>query len=82
MNMEDFLFIEKNIIIVEVPIESTDYNIDDFLGNALQYKINDKWIYDTSIKLPICDLEIIGIEENIYNHDLSIDKKWLKVKLV
>lgn len=33
--MEDFLFIEKNIIIVEVPIESTDYNIDDFLGNGI-----------------------------------------------
>lgn len=80
--MEDFLFIEKNIIIVEVPIESTDYNIDDFLGNVIRYKIDGEWIYDTNIKLPICNLEIIGIRENIYNYDLPIGKKWLKIKLV
>lgn len=41
-----------------------------------------EWIYDTNIKLPICDLEIIGIVENIYNYDLPIGKKWLKIKLV
>lgn len=80
--MENLIFIDKNLLIVYVPIESTDYNIDDFLGNSLQYKIDGKWIYDTSVRLPNSNMEIIGIGENIYNYDLPIGKKWLKIKLV
>ena len=43
---------EKYIIDVEVPIDSIDWDIDDFLGNSFQYKIGEKWHYDTSVKLP------------------------------
>lgn len=76
------MFIDKNIFIVEVPKDSTEYEIDDFLGNTLQYKLNEKWKYDTSIKLPHYDLEIIGVMESDEYISLNIDKnkKWLKIK--
>ena len=47
------------------------------------YKINNEWIYDTSIKIPIKDLEIVGVVENDEYIALSIDKdkKWLKIKV-
>lgn len=77
------MYIEGKVFIVEVPKESTEYDIDDFLGNCLQYKINDEWRYDTSIKLPIKDLEIIGVVESDEYISLNIDKdkKWLKIKV-
>lgn len=77
------MYIENDLFIVNVPKESTEYNIDDIFGNCLQYKINNEWIYDTSIKLPIKDLEIVGVVENDEYISLSIDKdkKWLKIKV-
>jgi len=77
------MFIEDKIFIVEVPKESTEYDIDDFLGNTIQYKIGEEWKYDTSIKLPIKDLEVIGVVESDEYISLNIDKdkKWLKIKV-
>jgi len=40
-----------------------DYQIDDFLTNTLQYKINQKWIYLNSLELPPNDLKIIEIKK-------------------
>lgn len=42
---------------VTVPL-AEDYQIDDFLANTLQYKIDENWIYLTSLKLPPNDLKI------------------------
>lgn len=77
------MYIENGLFIVNVPKESTEYNIDDILGNCLQYKINDEWVYDTSINLPIKDLEIVGVVEGDEYISLNIDKdkKWLKIKV-
>lgn len=47
---------------VAVPL-AEDYQIDDFLTNTLQYKINQKWIYLTSLELPPNDLKIIEIKK-------------------
>jgi hypothetical protein len=47
---------------VAVPL-AEDYQIDDFLTNTLQYKINQKWIYLTSLELPTNDLKIIEIKK-------------------
>lgn len=47
---------------VTVPL-AEDYQIDDFLANTLQYKIDENWIYLTSLKLPPNDLKIIEIKK-------------------
>lgn len=77
------LFIDKKTLIVDVPIESTEYKIDVFLANTLQYKINDKWVYDTDVLLPSEQLKVIGIEENknIY-YEPPTGRKWLKIMMV
>jgi hypothetical protein len=52
------------IINIDVPINSTEWDIDDFLGNSFQYKVGNKWYYDTSVKLPNHHtLRIKGISE-------------------
>ncbi len=73
----------KDIIIIEVPKYSSEFEIDDFLGNTLQYKIGEKWIYDTLTKLPDDNLEVIGLLENNNIIDLNLDnkKKWLLIKV-
>lgn len=78
------LFIDKKTLIVDVPIESTEYDIDDFLSNALQYKINGEWVYDTDALLPTEQLKVIGIEENknIYYYEPPTGRKWLKIMMV
>ena len=43
---------------VTVPL-AEDYQIDDFLTNTLQYKIDENWIYLTSLELPPNDLKEI-----------------------
>jgi len=47
---------------IEVP-NAEEYQIDDFLENVLQYKIDGKWIYDKSIKLPLDNLKIKYIKK-------------------
>lgn len=76
--------INKSTFIVEVPQDSIEYEIDDFLGNTLQYRIGEKWVYDTSIKLPINDLKILGVldESEYINLDIDREKKWLKIKTI
>lgn len=54
---------DKKIISIKVKTESVDWRIDDFLGNSFQYKIDNEWHYDTSVNLPNCELEIIGLSE-------------------
>lgn len=73
---------EDNILIIEVPMDSVEYEIDDFLGNSLQYKIDDVWIYDTLNKLPSNNLEILEILKDDEYQDIDIDrnKKWLLIK--
>ena len=58
---------------IEVP-NAEEYQIDNFLGNILQYKIDDNWIYDSSIKLPVDNLEIIDIKK-------CNNRTWLKISL-
>ena len=72
----------KKFIMVEVPKESKDWNIDDVLGNCLQYTIDGVWRYDTKVDLPFGELKVIGtlnkvIKENL---KLNIDKNWLLIK--
>lgn len=55
--------LEKRIII-NTPVNSTDHQIDDFLGNTLQYKIDGHWIYDTKVSLPNEELEIVNIHQS------------------
>jgi len=76
------MIIKDNIIIIEVPKESTEYDIDDFLGNTLQYNIGGVWIYDTLNKLPPNNLEILDILKTDEYQDIDIDrnKKWLLIK--
>ena len=76
------MIIKDNIIIIEVPKESTEYDIDDFLGNTLQYNIGGVWIYDTLNKLPSTNLEILDILKTDEYQDIDIDrkKKWLLIK--
>lgn len=76
------MIIKDNIIIIEVPKESTEYDIDDFLGNTLQYNIDGVWIYDTLNKLPSTNLEILDILKTDEYQDIDIDrnKKWLLIK--
>ena len=50
-------------VTIEVPKESEDWRVDDFLGNCLQYKIKENWYYEPSISLPFGDLEVIGLIE-------------------
>jgi|OM-RGC.v1.033669460 hypothetical protein len=77
------MLIKDNILIIEVPNNSTEYEIDDFLGNTLQYKIGDDWIYNTYIELPTNRLEIIGIlndEEKYIKYNIDRNKKYILIK--
>jgi len=56
---------------VTVPL-AEDYQIDDFLANTLQYKIDENWIYLTSLKLPPNDLKIIEIKKGESESCLTI----------
>ena len=47
---------------IEVP-NADEYQIDDFLENILQYKVDGKWVYDKTIKLPNNNLKIEGIKK-------------------
>jgi hypothetical protein len=76
------MIIKDNILIIEVPIDSVEYEIDDFLVNSLQYKIGDDWIYDTLNKLPSNNLKILEILKPDEYQDIDIDrnKKWLLIE--
>ena len=56
---------------VTVPL-AEDYQIDDFLTNTLQYKIDENWIYLTSLELPPNDLKIIEIKKGESESCLTI----------
>ena len=56
---------------VTVPL-AEDYQIDDFLANTLQYKIDENWIYLTSLELPPNDLKIIEIKKGESESCLTI----------
>lgn len=79
--MRFFSIFEKNEdmkrekIYVTAPIESTDWAIDNFLGNSFQYKINNEWYYDTSVTLPNTpELRIIGeVEKNESSKVIEIE---------
>ena len=47
---------------VTVP-KAEDYQIDDFLGNILIYKIGEKWNYLPNVKLPHNELKIIEVKK-------------------
>lgn len=72
----------KNFITVEVPKDSNEWDIDDFLGNCLQYKVDGKWKYDTKTQLPVNDLKVIGPLSKglVREFRLDTDKKWLLIK--
>ena len=42
--------------------KADEYQIDDFLGNILMYKINDDWKYLHKIALPENNLKIIEVK--------------------
>jgi hypothetical protein len=73
----------KNIY-VKAPLESIDYNIDDFLGNSFQYKIGDEWHYDTSVSLPNDDLKISRVltVEEVSKLELNSEFKWILVEKI
>ncbi len=58
---------------VEVP-NADEYQIDNFLGNIIQYKVNDEWNYLHSIELPANDLQINEIKK-------CDNRTWLKIKI-
>jgi hypothetical protein len=72
------------IFAVEVPKESTDHDIDDFLGNIIQYKINGEWKYDYDNDLPTGQLKVIGLasESVCSDMNLSFEKKWILIEKV
>jgi hypothetical protein len=72
----------KNFIIVEVPKESVEWDIDDFLGNRLQFRIGNDWKYDMVTDLPINDLKVVGLLNQLMIKEFSLDveKKWLLIK--
>ena len=72
-----------NLLFINVPKNSSDYDIDDFLGNSLQYKLDGEWIYDTSVKLPINNLEVLGVLNIDVNIETKLDlsKKWIVIKM-
>lgn len=47
---------------IKVP-EADDYQIDDFLGNIIMYKINNTWNYLYGIQLPTDQLKIIEVKK-------------------
>jgi len=47
---------------IKVP-EADDYQIDDFLGNIIMYKIQDNWNYLYGIQLPTDQLKIIEVKK-------------------
>jgi hypothetical protein len=72
----------KNFIIVEVPKESVEWDIDDFLGNRLQFRIGNDWKYDMKTDLPINDLKVVGLLNQLMTKEFSLDveKNWLLIK--
>lgn len=40
-----------------------EYQIDDFLGNILMFKIGEDWNYLHSVELPHNDLKIIEVKK-------------------
>jgi hypothetical protein len=72
----------KNFIIVEVPKESVEWDIDDFLGNRLQFRIGNDWKYDMKTDLPINDLKVVGLLNQLMIKEFSLDieKNWLLIK--
>ncbi len=72
----------KNFIIVEVPKESVEWDIDDFLGNRLQFRIGNDWKYDMKTDLPINDLKVVGLLNKLMIKEFSLDveKNWLLIK--
>jgi len=58
---------------VEVP-NADEYQIDNFLGNIIQYKINEEWHYFTQVELPVNNLVISEVKK-------SEDKTWLKIQV-
>jgi hypothetical protein len=75
------MIIKDNILIIEVPTDSVEYEIDDFLSNTLKYRIGDIWSYDTFNKLPSNNLKILEILKPYQYLDIDIDrnKKWLLI---
>lgn len=61
---------QSKILSIRTHPNSTDWRIDDVLGNSFQYKLNGEWYYDTSVSLPNGNLEIIGVKES--NKDSKI----------
>lgn len=47
---------------IKVP-EADAYQIDDFLGNIIMYKINNTWNYLYGIQLPTDQLKIIEVKK-------------------
>lgn len=74
---------KDNLLFINVPSNSSEYEIDDFLANTLLYKLDGEWKYDTSIKLPINNLEILGILNDDVNIETKLDlsKKWIVLKI-
>lgn len=74
---------KDNLLFINVPSNSSEYEIDDFLANTLLYKLDGEWKYDTSIKLPINNLEILGILNDGVNIETKLDlsKKWIVLKI-
>lgn len=74
---------DNKLLFINVPSNSSDYEIDGFLANSLLYKIDGEWKYDTSINLPVNDLEILGVLNEDVNIEtkLDISKKWIVIKM-
>ncbi len=75
----------KNIskkIYIKVPTESSNYSIDDFLGNCFQYKIGEEWIYDTQTYLPTSNLQIVGVVDKDECVEMNLDPnhKWISIR--
>lgn len=70
-----------SIIHVKIPKESTDWEIDDFLGNTLQYKIQDRWVYEVSCELPSNELKIIGLLDEEKSKSLGYDQNWKWIEI-
>ena len=58
---------------VEVP-NAEEYQIDNFLGNIIQYKIDGNWFYERKTELPPDNLEISEVKK-------CNNKTWLKIRV-
>lgn len=76
-------YLNENQIAILVPEKSYDYQIDDFLSNRLQYKIDGKLIEDNS-KLPNSSLIILDIITSSQEYKLEnvVNKKWLLIGIL